>query len=132
MSLPYLMLCLHTRIQRFVCYRSNGVVLVYTARALMRHSVGFVTRYPSRGSKNSTLVSGCSSSMKSICHKIDLFVLFDAHTPIHHYLFCKSQNCCRIKSYCMKKNGTKMGRFAGTCPKSAPPLLPKAHLLYYG
>ena len=40
--------------------------------------------------------------LKCICHKIDLFALFDAHTSIHHYVFSKRQNCCRIKCYCIK------------------------------
>ena len=55
--------------------------------------------------------------LKSICRKIDLFALFEAHTPIHHYIFSKYkllQNKILLYEVKWKKVGT-------TARKAPPP-----------
>ena len=63
--------------------------------------------------------------LKCICHKINLFALFDAHTSIHHYVLSKRQNCFRIKYYCIKFNSPSREFFLPNgfayCEFLAPP-----------
>ena len=53
--------------------------------------------------------NGVSRSLSFKCYYFEMdlsqnqfFALFDAHTPIRHYVLSKRQNCFRIKYYCIK------------------------------